>query len=202
MLILAGKLTTLAKLPHYKLKFRLCRIIAMVKLRMFQAAYSEYVDIGRYDDAKNLYETYPDFYPGRNGSMVPFSLRYLYSEILFFLGKDPNLESSFSLLNFVSARFKALLGTGAPKEADCGSSTTVPPQPAAPLEDSGIGMSADPLSTVDKIIGTGFLDTDEGMIALFVYYLPSIRRLTKFLQTRLTSGASGRIELSSRSQPS
>jgi hypothetical protein len=128
---------------------------------MFQAAYNEYVDIGKNDDQKNLYETYSELYPGRSGSMIPFSVRFLYPEILFYLGKDPNLEASFSLLNFVSDRFKTLLGRGAPHDKALRAEIHHKEEPA--LVDASLGTTLDPLSSVDKIIGTGFVECDESM---------------------------------------
>ena len=66
---LSGKLISTAKYPHHKLRYRLARIIGMIKMRMHIQAFNEFVDIGKIDDPKNLYETYPDLYPNKKGTV-------------------------------------------------------------------------------------------------------------------------------------
>lgn len=65
---LAERCIALSKQPHLKLHFRLCRLIAMTKLRMYQVAFNDFTDIGNFDDAKYRYETYPDVYGNKRGT--------------------------------------------------------------------------------------------------------------------------------------
>jgi len=67
VLRLSSTLISTAKFPHHKLRYRLARIVGMTKMRMLSNAFNEFVDIGKIDDQKNLYESYPDLYPSKKG---------------------------------------------------------------------------------------------------------------------------------------
>jgi tetratricopeptide (TPR) repeat protein len=105
---LAERCIAQAKQPHLKLHFRLCRLIAMTKLRMYQVAFNDFTDIGNFDDAKYRYDTYPDIYGNKRGSLVPFSLRILHAELPCYLGKDPNMDNLNALLVWVQTKLKEL----------------------------------------------------------------------------------------------
>ncbi|XP_031213111.1 trafficking protein particle complex subunit 12 isoform X4 [Mastomys coucha] len=62
------------------------RLALLVKLGLFQNAEMEFEPFGNLDQADLYYEYYPHVYPGRRGSMVPFSMRILHAELQQYLG--------------------------------------------------------------------------------------------------------------------
>ncbi|GBG82201.1 hypothetical protein CBR_g34484 [Chara braunii] len=67
--------------PDEALAFSAYHVLALMKLRMFGAAADELRSLGDLDDPKYRYESYPEIYHGKRGSLVPFSLRWLYAEL-------------------------------------------------------------------------------------------------------------------------
>uniref|UniRef100_A0A4X2KST7 Trafficking protein particle complex subunit 12 n=1 Tax=Vombatus ursinus TaxID=29139 RepID=A0A4X2KST7_VOMUR len=62
------------------------RLALLVKLSLFQNAEMEFEPFGNLDQPDLYYEYYPHVYPGRRGSMVPFSMRILHAELQQYLG--------------------------------------------------------------------------------------------------------------------
>uniref|UniRef100_A0ABM5GHL1 Trafficking protein particle complex subunit 12 isoform X2 n=1 Tax=Pogona vitticeps TaxID=103695 RepID=A0ABM5GHL1_9SAUR len=62
------------------------RLALLVKLGLFQNAEMEFEPFGNLDQPDLYYEYYPHVYPGRKGSMVPFSMRILHAELQQYLG--------------------------------------------------------------------------------------------------------------------
>ncbi|XP_037668819.1 trafficking protein particle complex subunit 12 [Choloepus didactylus] len=62
------------------------RLALLVKLGLFQNAEMEFEPFGNLDKPDLYYEYYPHVYPGRRGSMVPFSMRILHAELQQYLG--------------------------------------------------------------------------------------------------------------------
>ncbi|KAM9616296.1 trafficking protein particle complex subunit 12 isoform 3-T3 [Morphnus guianensis] len=62
------------------------RLALLVKLNLFQNAEMEFEPFGNLDQPDLYYEYYPHVYPGRKGSMVPFSMRILHAELPQYLG--------------------------------------------------------------------------------------------------------------------
>lgn len=62
------------------------RLALLVKLNLFQNAELEFEPFGNLDQPDLYYEYYPHVYPGRKGSMVPFSMRILHAELEQYLG--------------------------------------------------------------------------------------------------------------------
>uniref|UniRef100_A0A8C3RKF2 Trafficking protein particle complex subunit 12 n=1 Tax=Chelydra serpentina TaxID=8475 RepID=A0A8C3RKF2_CHESE len=62
------------------------RLALLVKLNLFQNAEVEFEPFGNLDQPDLYYEYYPHVYPGRKGSMVPFSMRILHAELEQYLG--------------------------------------------------------------------------------------------------------------------
>ncbi|XP_028906054.1 trafficking protein particle complex subunit 12 [Ornithorhynchus anatinus] len=62
------------------------RLALLVKLGLFQNAEVEFEPFGNLDQPDLYYEYYPHVYPGRRGSMVPFSMRILHAELQQYLG--------------------------------------------------------------------------------------------------------------------
>ncbi|TRZ02650.1 hypothetical protein DNTS_024391 [Danionella cerebrum] len=63
------------------------RLALLVKLSLFQNAEQEFEAFGNLDHPNLYYEFYPSVYPGRRGSMVPFSMRVLHAELPQYLQK-------------------------------------------------------------------------------------------------------------------
>lgn len=89
-----------ATLPHLKLRYSALKIACMMKLivrnhGLLQLVLSTLSEIGSADDPKNLFESYPDKYPSRKGTMVPFMMMLLECESHYILNKD--LSKFFNL---------------------------------------------------------------------------------------------------------
>lgn len=76
------------------------RLALLVKLGLFQNAEMEFEPFGNLDQPDLYYEYYPLVYPGRRGSMVPFSMRILHAELQQYLG---NPQESLDRLHRVKA---------------------------------------------------------------------------------------------------
>ncbi|XP_054651975.1 trafficking protein particle complex subunit 12 [Dunckerocampus dactyliophorus] len=63
------------------------RLALLTKLNLFQNAELEFEPFGDLDQPDLFYEYYPSLYPGRRGSMVPFSMRLLHAELPQHLAK-------------------------------------------------------------------------------------------------------------------
>ncbi|XP_068194390.1 trafficking protein particle complex subunit 12 [Antennarius striatus] len=63
------------------------RLALLTKLTLFQNAELEFEPFGNLDQPDLYYEYYPNVYPGRRGSMVPFSMRLLHAELPQYLAK-------------------------------------------------------------------------------------------------------------------
>ncbi|XP_060709128.1 trafficking protein particle complex subunit 12 [Hemiscyllium ocellatum] len=63
------------------------RLALLMKLSLFQNAETEFEPFGDLDQPDLYYEYYPHVYPGRRGSMIPFSMRVLHAELPQYLGK-------------------------------------------------------------------------------------------------------------------
>ncbi|XP_069830167.1 trafficking protein particle complex subunit 12 [Dendropsophus ebraccatus] len=62
------------------------RLSLLVKLGLFQNAELEFEPFKNLDQPDLYYDYYPHVYPGRRGSMVPFSMRILHAELRQYLG--------------------------------------------------------------------------------------------------------------------
>uniref|UniRef100_A0A674P3V3 Trafficking protein particle complex subunit 12 n=1 Tax=Takifugu rubripes TaxID=31033 RepID=A0A674P3V3_TAKRU len=63
------------------------RLALLTKLNLFQNAELEFEPFGQLDQPDLYYEFFPTVYPGRRGSMVPFSMRLLHAELPQYLAK-------------------------------------------------------------------------------------------------------------------
>ncbi|XP_074547417.1 trafficking protein particle complex subunit 12 [Halichoeres trimaculatus] len=63
------------------------RLALLTKLNLHQNAELEIEPFGNLDQPDLYYEYYPTVYPGRRGSMVPFSMRLLHAELPQYLAK-------------------------------------------------------------------------------------------------------------------
>ncbi|KAJ4953436.1 hypothetical protein NE237_030268 [Protea cynaroides] len=102
----ARKLSLLRK-PHEHLIYLSYNVLALTKLRKFEDAAEELDSLEDFDSAQYKYDSYPDHYPNRSGSMVPFALRWLHAEIPHKLGKrQVTLDRLYTLLDFVRTKLK------------------------------------------------------------------------------------------------
>lgn len=98
----ARKLSLLTK-PHEHLTYLTYNALALTKLRRIADALAELDSLDEDLDSPNYrYEYYPEQYPNRSGSMVPFGLRWLHAELPAKLGKrNETLDRFYMLLHFV-----------------------------------------------------------------------------------------------------
>ncbi|KAM9786437.1 trafficking protein particle complex subunit 12 [Syngnathus typhle] len=77
------------------------RLALLVKLNLFQNAELEFEPFGDLDQPDLFYEFYPTVYPGRRGSMVPFSMRLLHAELPQHLAKPQEALDRLHILKSV-----------------------------------------------------------------------------------------------------
>ncbi|KAL4586500.1 hypothetical protein LXL04_011136 [Taraxacum kok-saghyz] len=92
--------------PHEHLIYLSYNTIALTKLRRFSDAVTELDSLENgLDNVIYTYENYPDHYPNRHGSMVPFSLRWLYAELPSRVGnRQETLDRFYILLHFIRSK--------------------------------------------------------------------------------------------------
>ncbi|XP_060043016.1 trafficking protein particle complex subunit 12 [Erinaceus europaeus] len=98
------------------------RLALLVKLGLFQNAEMEFEPFGNLDQPDLYYEYYPHVYPGRRGSMVPFSMRILHAELQQYLG---NPQESLDRLHRVKAVCNKILTNLEQGLAEDGSMSTI-----------------------------------------------------------------------------
>ncbi|KAF8405976.1 hypothetical protein HHK36_008056 [Tetracentron sinense] len=102
----ARKLSLLQK-PHEHLIYLCFNVLALTKLRKYGDAAEELDSLEDFDSKRYRYESFPEHYPNRSGSMVPFTLRWLHAEIPQRLGKrQETLDRLYLLLDFVRMKLK------------------------------------------------------------------------------------------------
>ncbi|RVX21095.1 Trafficking protein particle complex subunit 12 [Vitis vinifera] len=75
------------------------------KLRRYGDVSEELASLEDLDHSIYQYESHPDVYPGRSGSMIPFALRWIHAEIPLKLGKrQETLDRLYTLLDFARTR--------------------------------------------------------------------------------------------------
>ncbi|XVF61680.1 hypothetical protein PTKIN_Ptkin08bG0150200 [Pterospermum kingtungense] len=103
---LARSLNHLTK-PHDHLIYLSYNVLALSKLRRFTDASTELDSLHDFNSHHYQYETYPQLYPNRSGSMVPFSLRFIYAQLPIKLGnRQEGLDRFYLLLNFIRQKIK------------------------------------------------------------------------------------------------
>ncbi|XP_032352844.1 trafficking protein particle complex subunit 12 isoform X2 [Camelus ferus] len=98
------------------------RLALLVKLGLFQNAEMEFEPFGNLDQPDLYYEYYPHVYPGRRGSMVPFSMRILHAELQQYLG---NPQESLDRLHRVKAVCSKILANLQQGLAEDGSASSL-----------------------------------------------------------------------------
>ncbi|CAN6824998.1 unnamed protein product [Brassica oleracea var. botrytis] len=93
--------------PHEHLTYLTYQVIALTKLRRSDEASHELNSLHDFDGEHYRYESFPEIYPDRKGSMVPFSLRWMYALVPTRLGnRQEGLDRLYTLLDFVRERIK------------------------------------------------------------------------------------------------
>ncbi|XP_055283774.1 trafficking protein particle complex subunit 12 isoform X1 [Moschus berezovskii] len=88
------------------------RLALLVKLGLFQNAEMEFEPFGNLDQPDLYYEYYPHVYPGRRGSMVPFSMRILHAELQQYLGHPQESLDRLHRVKAVCSKILANLEQG------------------------------------------------------------------------------------------
>ncbi|XP_069350286.1 trafficking protein particle complex subunit 12 isoform X2 [Eulemur rufifrons] len=101
------------------------RLALLVKLGLFQNAEMEFEPFGNLDQPDLYYEYYPHVYPGRRGSMVPFSMRILHAELQQYLG---NPQESLDRLHRVKTVCSKILTNLEHGLAEDGSMSNMTPE--------------------------------------------------------------------------
>ncbi|XP_012512410.1 PREDICTED: trafficking protein particle complex subunit 12 [Propithecus coquereli] len=101
------------------------RLALLVKLGLFQNAEMEFEPFGNLDQPDLYYEYYPHVYPGRRGSMVPFSMRILHAELQQYLG---NPQESLDRLHRVKTVCSKILTNLEHGLAEDGSMSNMSPE--------------------------------------------------------------------------
>ncbi|KAI3883645.1 hypothetical protein MKX03_016327 [Papaver bracteatum] len=100
------KLSLLQK-PHEHLIYLCYNVLALTKLRKFIEASEELDTLEEFESSQYKYETYPQIYPNRFGSMVPFTLRWIHAELPMRLGnRGETLDRLYLLLDFVREKLR------------------------------------------------------------------------------------------------
>ncbi|XP_019057372.1 PREDICTED: trafficking protein particle complex subunit 12 [Tarenaya hassleriana] len=102
-----ARAASLLSKPHEDLTYLTFQVLALTKLRRSADAAQELNSLHDFDGPHYRYESYPEIYPNRTGSMVPFSLRWLYALIPTKLGnRQEGLDRLYILLDYVRERIR------------------------------------------------------------------------------------------------
>ncbi|KAK3411656.1 trafficking protein particle complex subunit 12 [Eucalyptus grandis] len=108
---------SLLRHPHDHLAYLSYNALALAKLRRFADASAELESLQDLESPEYKYESYPQIYPGRSGSMVPFCLRWLNCVIPIKLGsRQEGLDRFYALLDFVRGKLEERRNKGSSEE--------------------------------------------------------------------------------------
>jgi tetratricopeptide (TPR) repeat protein len=97
-----GKAGQLSKHSQTSLQLWWVRLALLVKLRQFSVAEAEAAAFGDLDSPDLFYQYYPELYPNRRGSIVPWSLRLLLAELPMYNNRQvPAMNKLFQLMRTV-----------------------------------------------------------------------------------------------------
>lgn len=109
---LSSKLIQEVKYPHLKMRLYIYNVLSLLKMKDNLTAMTIFEEIGDFQDPKYTYEAYPELYPGKTGSFIPFSLKIMCGEVLYNIGKDMSLNYLFSLKSYCCSRYVSLQDSG------------------------------------------------------------------------------------------
>ncbi|GMI67657.1 hypothetical protein like AT4G39820 [Hibiscus trionum] len=93
--------------PHDHLIYLSYNVLALTKLRRFTDASADLDSLHDFSSNHYKYESYPQLYPSRSGSMVPFSLRFIHAQLPFKLGnRQQGLDRFYLLLSFIRQKIE------------------------------------------------------------------------------------------------
>ncbi|XP_054976924.1 trafficking protein particle complex subunit 12 [Sorex araneus] len=115
------------------------RLALLVKLGLFQNAEMEFEPFGNLDQPDLYYEYYPHVYPGRRGSMVPFSMRILHAELQQYLGNPQESLDRLHRVKAVCSKILTNLEQGSAEDGSLGSLTPENRQASIQLWRSRLG---------------------------------------------------------------
>ncbi|XP_069870779.1 trafficking protein particle complex subunit 12 [Dipodomys merriami] len=115
------------------------RLALLVKLGLFQNAEMEFEPFGNLDQPDLYYEYYPHVYPGRRGSMVPFSMRILHAELQQYLGNPQEALDRLHRVRTVCSQILANLEQGFAEDGGMSSLTPESRQASVQLWRSRLG---------------------------------------------------------------
>ncbi|KAK8490208.1 hypothetical protein V6N12_011357 [Hibiscus sabdariffa] len=93
--------------PHDHLIYLSYNVLALTKLRRFTDASADLDSLHDFNSHHYKYESYPQLYPSRSGSMVPFSLRFIHAQLPFKLGnRQEGLDRFYLLLSFIRQKIE------------------------------------------------------------------------------------------------
>lgn len=115
------------------------RLALLVKLGLFQNAEVEFEPFGNLDQPDLYYEYYPHVYPGRRGSMVPFSMRILHAELQQYLGNPQDSLDRLHRVKTVCSKILANLEQGLAEDGGLSSVTQESRQASIQLWRSRLG---------------------------------------------------------------
>lgn len=92
--------------PHEHLVYLAFNAIALSKLRRYAEALEDIESsLEDLDSLSYRYESYPNVYPNKTGSMIPFSVRWLHALLPSFLNRrSDSIDRLYVLLSFVRSR--------------------------------------------------------------------------------------------------
>jgi hypothetical protein len=67
------------------MKFKCCKIVSQTKMRQYKAAHDELESIGNFNDPKNCFEAYSEFYSNLRGTFLFYFILFYLIFILLFL---------------------------------------------------------------------------------------------------------------------
>eukprot|EP00250_Pteridium_aquilinum_P015448 c22582_g1_i1 orf=399-1796(-) len=103
---------SLPHFPHEQLVHHAYLVLSHMKLRSYGDASLEIDALADLDSPQYQYQYYPDLYPQRTGSMVPFVLRWLHAELPYHLNQPSlTMERLYSLYDRCQQRIDDLLAS-------------------------------------------------------------------------------------------
>ena len=98
-----------SKLTPFTAQLWLTRFVLLKQTQQFDLLERELSGFGMLDYPDVYYEYAPDLYPGRKGSMIPFSMRLLYAELPHYLKRSDEALDRLYFLAAVVERVRTIL---------------------------------------------------------------------------------------------
>ncbi|XP_035303455.1 trafficking protein particle complex subunit 12 isoform X2 [Cricetulus griseus] len=150
------------------------RLALLVKLGLFQNAEVEFEPFGNLDQPDLYYEYYPHVYPGRRGSMVPFSMRILHAELQQYLGNPQDSLDRLHRVKTVCSKILANLEQGLAEDGGLSSVTQESRQASIQLWRSRLGRVLYSMANCLLLMKIGDIKTAEK-------YFQDVEKVTKKL---------------------